>query len=120
MIFIGIIFYYKSFRKNSHDHFDESHPIMIYATPKSTGTKSLNIISQDFADISSLSRGDINNVLINLVEQIPKYLLDGQSVQLGELGAMRISLVARALTLPPILIPIKLKDSRLFSLPVLD
>lgn len=66
-------------------------PKKIYATPQKTGTKSLEAISQDIADISSLSRGDISNVLTNLVEQIPKYLLDGQSVKLGELGTMRVS-----------------------------
>jgi predicted histone-like DNA-binding protein len=39
---------------------------------------------------SSLSRGDIQNVILSLVDQVPKYLLDGQSVELGELGTLRI------------------------------
>ncbi|MBN1184387.1 MAG: HU family DNA-binding protein [Bacteroidales bacterium] len=66
-------------------------PKKFYATNVKTGSKSIAAISKDIADMSSLSRGDVQNVLTNLVDQIPKYLLDGQSVQLGELGTLRIS-----------------------------
>ena len=70
---------------------DPTAPKKFYATNVSQGKKTLNAIGKDIADISSLSRGDIQNVLLNLVDQIPKYLLDGQSVNLGEVGTMRIS-----------------------------
>ena len=66
-------------------------PKKIYASPVKTGTKTISSLSSDIADISSLSRGDINNVITNLVERIPKELLEGQSVSLGELGTLRIS-----------------------------
>ena len=62
-----------------------------YATPVITGKKSIKSLSEDIADISSLSRGDINNALTNIVERIPKELLEGNSVSLGELGTFRIS-----------------------------
>lgn len=55
-----------------------------------TGKKDIRSLSSDIADISSLSRGDVNNVLTNLVERIPKDLLQGNSVSLGELGTLRI------------------------------
>ena len=58
----------------------------------SSGRKTLKNISRDIEDKSSLSRGDIGNVLDNLVDQIPKYLLDGQTVSLGELGSLRLTL----------------------------
>ncbi|WP_066630796.1 HU family DNA-binding protein [Labilibacter marinus] len=70
---------------------DPSAPQKKYATHVKKGTKSVAAISKDIADISSLSRGDIQNTLMNLVDQIPKYLLDGNSVSLGELGTLRIS-----------------------------
>lgn len=70
---------------------DQEAPKKLYARPVKNGTKTINSLSTDIADISSLSRGDINNVIINLVERIPKELLEGRSVSLGELGTLRIS-----------------------------
>jgi len=66
-------------------------PKKLYAMPVINGKKDIQSLSSDIMDISSLSRGDINSVIINLVERIPKILLDGQSVSLGELGTLRIS-----------------------------
>jgi len=63
----------------------------VYASPVKKGTKTISALSSDIADISSLSRGDISNVITNLVERIPKELLEGNSVSLGELGTLRIS-----------------------------
>jgi predicted histone-like DNA-binding protein len=70
---------------------DLTGPKKIYASPVKTGTKTISSLSTDIADISSLSRGDINNVITNLVERIPKSLLEGNSVSLGELGTLRVS-----------------------------
>lgn len=69
---------------------DRTKPSKWYATPSSRGRKSIEHISADVSGSSSLSRGDIQNVILSLVDQVPKYLLDGQSVELGELGTMRI------------------------------
>ncbi len=66
-------------------------PKKYYATNVSKGKKGIAAISKDIADISSLSRGDISSTISNMVDQIPKYLLDGQSVSLGELGTLRMS-----------------------------
>ncbi|KOH43397.1 DNA-binding protein [Sunxiuqinia dokdonensis] len=70
---------------------DPDAPKKLYASPVKTGTKTISSLSGDIADISSLSRGDINSVITNLVERIPKDLLEGNSVSLGELGTLRIS-----------------------------
>lgn len=70
---------------------DRTKPAKWYASPSSRGRKSIKQISNDVSGSSSLSRGDIQNVILSLVDQIPKYLVDGQSVELGELGTLRIS-----------------------------
>lgn len=72
------------------DPSDRTKPAKWYATPSSRGRKSISQISEDVSGASSLSRGDIQNVILSLVDQIPKYLVDGQSVELGELGTLRI------------------------------
>ncbi|MCY1718799.1 HU family DNA-binding protein [Prolixibacteraceae bacterium Z1-6] len=71
---------------------DVTAPKKFYASHASSGRKTLKNISRDIEDKSSLSRGDISNVLDNLVDQIPKYLLDGQTVSLGDLGSIRLTL----------------------------
>jgi predicted histone-like DNA-binding protein len=71
---------------------DLTAPKKFYASHVLSGKKTLGNISRDIEDISSLSRGDISNVLQNLVDQIPKYLLEGQTVSLGELGTLRLTL----------------------------
>ncbi len=71
---------------------DLTAPKKFYASHVSSGRKTIKNISRDIEDKSSLSRGDISNVLDNLVDQIPKYLLDGQLVSLGELGSFRLTL----------------------------
>lgn len=81
---------------------DIEAPKKFYATHVNKGKKSLKDISVDIEDRSSLSRGDISNVLDNLVDQIPKYLLDGQSVQLGDLGTFRLSLSSDGVDTPEV------------------
>lgn len=70
---------------------DRSKPQKWYVQPESRGRKTIRDISADIAGASSLSRGDIQNVILSLVDQVPRYLLDGQSVEFGEIGSMRIS-----------------------------
>ena len=49
-------------------------------------------LSANLADLSSLSMGDVANVITNLVQELPKILSRGGIVQLGELGSFRITL----------------------------
>ena len=62
-----------------------------YATPSYSGKVEKKQIADDLVLISSLSRGDISSVIENLLDSIPNYLLKGYSVQLGDLGTLRIS-----------------------------
>lgn len=75
-------------RKNPQDKTKSK----LYANAVNAGKKTLHEIATDIAGRSSLTRGDIENVLSNFVDRLPAYLNDGFSVQLGEFGTMRISL----------------------------
>ena len=66
--------------------------VKYYASPVNAGKKTLRDIAKDIASRSSLTRGDIENVLTNFMECLPSYLRDGFSVQLGEFGTMRLTL----------------------------
>jgi predicted histone-like DNA-binding protein len=63
----------------------------LYATPVNNGKITQKNIAADIVNFSSLSRGDVTSVIENLIDTIPKYLLMGKSVKLGELGTFRIS-----------------------------
>ena len=66
--------------------------VKYYASPVNAGKKTLRDIARDIAGRSSLTRGDIENVLANFMDCLPHYLRDGFSVQLGEFGTMRLTL----------------------------
>lgn len=63
-----------------------------YATSKLTGRRELKNLSKDLAEVSSLSAGDVKNVISNLIEQLPKWLMEGNSVKLDGFGTFRLSL----------------------------
>ena len=66
--------------------------VKYYASPVNAGKKNLRDIAHDIAGRSSLTRGDIENVLSNFMDCLPHYLRDGFSVQLSEFGTMRLTL----------------------------
>ena len=62
-----------------------------YANPVNDGKISKTGLAKEISAISSLSRGDVSNVIENLLEVLPKYLTMGKSVSLGEFGTLRLS-----------------------------
>lgn len=66
--------------------------VKFYANPVNVGRKTLDDIARDISGRSSLTRGDISNVLYNFIDCLPHYLRDGFSIQLGEFGSMRLTL----------------------------
>ena len=62
-----------------------------YAVPVHAGEKDLKQLSQEIADLSSLSPGDVYNVLITLVSILPKHMRDGFKVSLGDFGSFKAS-----------------------------
>ncbi|PZM87038.1 MAG: DNA-binding protein [candidate division SR1 bacterium] len=63
-----------------------------YATSVNAGKIDTRMIAKTLAQKSSLTTGDVMNVLENLMEEIPRWLAQGYSVSLGELGTFRLSL----------------------------
>ena len=63
-----------------------------YANPVNQGVISKAQISKEISGRSSLTAGDISNVIENLIEELPKYLIAGNSVKLGEFGTFRLSI----------------------------
>jgi predicted histone-like DNA-binding protein len=62
-----------------------------YAAPVNDGKVTKTAIATEIVLMSSLSRGDVSNTIENLLDVVPKHLLMGKSVCLGELGILRIS-----------------------------
>lgn len=63
-----------------------------YATSVNAGKIDTRMIAKTLAQKSSLTTGDVMNVLENLMEEIPRWIAQGYSVSLGELGTFRLSL----------------------------
>ncbi len=62
-----------------------------YSAPVNSGRVTINTLSARMERNSSLSRGDILNVISNFLEELPEYLKDGKSVPPGEFGTVRCS-----------------------------
>ena len=62
-----------------------------YAAPRLTGSRDLKNLSKDLSEVSSLSAGDVQNVIVNLIDQLPKWLMEGYSVKLDGFGSFRLS-----------------------------
>ena len=62
-----------------------------YASPRLTGSRDLKSLSKDLSEVSSLSAGDVQNVIVNLIDQLPKWLMEGNSVKLDGFGSFRLS-----------------------------
>ena len=69
--------------------------VKYYANPVNVGNKSLDDIARDIAGRSSLTRGDVSNVLYNFIDCLPHYLRDGFSIQLGNFVSMRVTLSSK-------------------------
>ncbi|MGP2570510.1 HU family DNA-binding protein [Ornithobacterium rhinotracheale] len=63
-----------------------------YANAVNAGTTEQRAIAKNISEKSSLTAGDIANVIENLLEEMPKELIEGKSVKLGEFGTFRLSL----------------------------
>lgn len=67
-----------------------------YASPRLSGKRGLKDFSQDISDVSSLSAGDVQNVIANFITQLPKWLMEGDSVKLDGFGTFRLSFSSSA------------------------
>ena len=71
-----------------------------YAAPVNDGKITKTEVVKEIVNTSSLSRGDVSNAIENLIDIVPKYLLMGKSVNLGELGTLRLSFSSKGVDKP--------------------
>lgn len=71
-----------------------------YASPVKVGTINNYQLSKSIAAKSSMTRGVVLNVIENMVDEIPKYLIEGHSVNLNNLGTLRVSLSSKGVSNP--------------------
>lgn len=63
-----------------------------YANPVNAGKFGIKEFSKGIEGRSSLTRGDIENVLTNFTDEMPTFLKFGMSVKLGDFGTLRLTL----------------------------
>lgn len=71
-----------------------------YASAVKAGTINNYQLSKGIAAKSSLTRGAVMNVIENMVDEIPRYLIEGYSVNLNNLGTLRLSLSSEGVENP--------------------
>lgn len=69
----------------------KNDPPKTFATPVWDGLIEIEELADQIAGRSSLTKGDILNVLQNFLDEIPRYLLMGKGVNLNKLGIFRLS-----------------------------
>ncbi|AQY21692.1 HU family DNA-binding protein [Riemerella anatipestifer] len=70
---------------------DAEAPKKWYANPVKSGSVNQKSLAKEISGRSSLTAGDVNNVIQNLLDILPSKLVEGNSVQLGDFGTFRIS-----------------------------
>jgi predicted histone-like DNA-binding protein len=88
-----------------------------YATPVNDGRVSISELKNDIAALSSLSKGDVSNVIESLIEVMPKYLLMGKSVKLGELGSLRLTFSSKGADSPEAFNATNISGARVLFIP---
>lgn len=63
----------------------------VYGHPCMDVKVTMDVIARQVAGRSSLSVGDVKNVLTNFLEEIPTFLLLNHAVELADFGNLRIS-----------------------------
>lgn len=71
-----------------------------YASPVKEGTINNYQLSKGISSKSSLTRGAVLNVIENMVDEITRYLIEGNSVNLNNFGTLRLSLSSEGVSSP--------------------
>lgn len=88
-----------------------------YVRPVKAGTVNNKQLSKDIAAKSSLTKGAVMNVIENMVNEIPRYLMEGYSVSLSDLGTLRLSLSSEGADTPEKFSPENIKNVRVIFTP---
>jgi predicted histone-like DNA-binding protein len=70
----------------------KDEPRKWYASAINTGSVTIKTFAKEISGRSSLTRGDIENVLANFLDELPFILSTGVSVKLGEFGTLRLNI----------------------------
>lgn len=68
---------------------------LYYPRVVSTGSVGTDVIAKEIAELSSLTTGDVKNVIDNLVTVISRHLASSETVMLDGLGSFRYTLSAK-------------------------
>jgi predicted histone-like DNA-binding protein len=71
-----------------------------YANPVNSGRMGIKEFSKEISGRSSLTAGDVANVLSNFVEELPVFLMLGMSIKLGEFGTLRLTISSKGADSP--------------------
>lgn len=71
-----------------------------YLQAKMLGNIDLAKICEEISISSSLTRGDVTNAIMSFLDTIPKYLKMGYSVNMGEMGTLRLSIKSEGSATP--------------------
>lgn len=88
-----------------------------YASPIKAGTINNYQLSKGIASKSFLARGAVVNVIENMVDEIPRYLIEGYSVNLNNFGTLRLSLSSEGVTNPEEFTPTNIKNMKVVFTP---
>ena len=88
-----------------------------YASPVKAGTINNYQLSKGIASKSFLARGAVINVIENMVDEIPRYLIEGYSVNLNNFGTLRLSLSSEGVENPNDFTAANIKNMRVVFTP---
>jgi predicted histone-like DNA-binding protein len=91
-----------------------------YAIPVYIGEIDLKRIAAEVAALSSLSSGDVYNVLVNFTEALPKYLKDGYKLRLGDFGILKVSFSSEGTDEAKQIVPARIRSRRVLYTPGKD
>ena len=74
---------------------DKTKPAKYYALMHHSARASLTTLSERLAQMSALSKGDVNSVLTNLIDVICEKLRNGNIIELGNLGTLYLGLTSK-------------------------
>jgi predicted histone-like DNA-binding protein len=80
----------------------------------------LKRIAAEIAALSSLSSGDVYNVLVNFTEALPKYLKDGYKLRLGDFGIFKVSFSSEGVDDAKQIVPARIRNRRVLYTPGKD
>ncbi|GHT13048.1 hypothetical protein AGMMS4956_08610 [Bacteroidia bacterium] len=88
-----------------------------YLIQERSGSVGLSEIAKEISDRSSLTFGDVQNVLRNLLEVLPVYIRLGQTIHLEGFGSFHISVTSDGKSTPDALTVHDVRNARLLFKP---